>query len=92
MIPSVVNPEVAAENDNEVASDSAIGRLVVIGTVAATLTVFLFVAGGMWVVTGVVGESVILGAFCSVWGGPGFGVIVGGVVNSLQHERAARRD
>jgi hypothetical protein len=62
----------------------------VVGSIAAAIAIFLIIAGGMWAVTGDLGESAVLGAFCAVWGGPGFGVIGGGVLRILQQEAAPR--
>jgi hypothetical protein len=72
---------------NVIPAFASIGRLVVVCVLATTVVVMVVVAGGMWWTTGSLGEGLTLGAFTAVWGGPGFGVMVGGAVNALREDR-----
>ena len=70
--------------------DRGIGTAVIIGSIASAVFVFLLVGLGMWATTGSAGFGFALAAFCSAWVGPGFGVMVGGIMNAMAEERAAK--
>lgn len=69
-------------------TERRMGRIVAISTIAAAIFVFTIVAVGMGAVMGEMGGGIALGAFCAAWVGPGFGVIVAGVLFALDHDRA----
>lgn len=67
--------------------ERGIGRAVVGGVIGGAIGVFLLVALGDWAVTGSFGQGAVLGAFCALWGGPGFGIMAGSAAHALRAER-----
>ncbi|MPY93450.1 MAG: hypothetical protein GEV08_10405 [Acidimicrobiia bacterium] len=60
-----------------------------VGVAGATLVIIAAVVLGVWLSTGDLLESVGLGAFAAIWGGPGFGLMAGGAIYALQEDRLA---
>jgi hypothetical protein len=67
--------------------EHGIGKAVVVGVVGGTIAIFLLVALGVWGITGSFGGGAVMGAFCALWGGPGFGIMAGSAGHALQAER-----
>ena len=63
-------------------------RSFLIGAVVGAIVVFAFSAGAIVAFGGSVGGALAVGGFCAVWGGPGFGGMMGFV---LHQDRQARR-
>lgn len=68
--------------------ERSMGRAVLISSVAAAVVVFTTVTLGIGTAIDNYRAGAVLGAFCSAWVGPGFGAMVAGVLQALDHDRA----
>ncbi len=70
-------------------ADPAAVRTFIIGTGIGMVVVGVFCAGAVWLFSGDAGGALAVGAFCALWGGPGFGGMMGFIVHQ---DRVRRRD
>ena len=85
---TIVAPTIEHPGTSEQRRERPMGRAVLIGSIAAAITVFTIVAVGIGATIGNYGAGAVLGAFCAAWVGPGFGVMVAGVMHAIDHDRA----
>lgn len=60
-------------------------RALGIWVMLASVVMFLGPGVPLWLHTGSIWDGIGLGAFCAAWGGPGFGVMLGLSVWSVEH-------
>lgn len=68
------------------------GRLVAVGAVVGAVTCMVGVGGAMLLAGHPLGASVGLGAFVGMWGGLGFGSMMGGVAWGIRLDATAPSD
>jgi hypothetical protein len=77
-------PHVSAGTPTE--GGSGVERTVLLGGILAVLAVFAAVTVGIGAVVDDYAVGAVLGAFCAMWGGIGFGVMLSGALALLRDE------
>ena len=85
-----VDPEAGAVGVTERTGDQRLGRAVVIGCLIGVVSMTALVFGIGMIAGAGPGASLGLGLFCAVWGGLGFGSMIGAVLVGTRQERRAR--
>jgi hypothetical protein len=80
------SPRGAGGSGGSPTEGSRVGRTVIFGGVLAVLAVFAVVTVGIGAVVDNYAVGAVLGAFCAMWGGIGFGVMLAGAVALLRED------